>query len=633
VEIDAEDHVPESLYRFFAEEVLAALGDDVRTGLATIAIAPVLDHELVLELLGARAARKVCRAALDAGILVERGSQLELHPLARSFLEDRSGSVGADLYPNVVEWCISHYRGARDWDAAYDVIARLGLDLLASLLSEALDDLLDTARLSTIETWCALASEASLESPVFGVARAEVALRRGRHAEAQVFAEAAVAPDSELTFRALSVAGRAAHLASREQEALELYRQAEACAPTDGERRDALWGQLMCAAELELPEASSTLEELNAAVRPGDARDVVRSAAYTLSYQMHLGSLELSSADMASELLGAVGDPIIASAFQAVYATALGLSARYQEAIEASTTLLATVRRYRFDFAVPYALCAAAIGHAGLRQWRAAERRLQEALKVAQARHDRHAEQFCFSVLVRALVQQGRHKAALLLEVPPLQSSLPAARAEVLCSRALALTAAGRIEEAKKLIEQSRGTTRAIEPLVLISAVEAISALKLRDGNAIERVHDLVETAFATGAVDLLVTAYRSSSELLAVLLRGPGELERVFRLVRKARDDDLARTLGHTVSPDDDPRNRLTRRECDVYELLCQGLTNAQIAALLFISDVTVKVHAHHIYDKLGIRSRTALALQAALTRADHATSATIDAGTEELS
>ncbi len=36
------------------------------------------------------------------------------------------------------------------------------------------------------------------------------------------------------------------------------------------------------------------------------------------------------------------------------------------------------------------------------------------------------------------------------------------------------------------------------------------------------------------------------------------------------------------------------------------------------------MKVHAHHIYDKLGTRSRTTLAVQAALERSDQATSVT---------
>jgi hypothetical protein len=46
------------------------------------------------------------------------------------------------------------------------------------------------------------------------------------------------------------------------------------------------------------------------------------------------------------------------------------------------------------------------------------------------------------------------------------------------------------------------------------------------------------------------------------------------------------------------------------------------------FIEESTVKVHAHHIYDKLGIRSRTALTIDAMLERADQATSATDSSG-----
>ncbi len=67
-----------------------------------------------------------------------------------------------------------------------------------------------------------------------------------------------------------------------------------------------------------------------------------------------------------------------------------------------------------------------------------------------------------------------------------------------------------------------------------------------------------------------------------------------------------------------------MSPREREVYELLAQRLTNREIAKLLFIEESTVKAHAHHIYDKLGLRSRTALAVQAILERADQATSAT---------
>src|SRR5206468_12876734 len=71
-EIEGDDTVPEALYRFFADEVFDALGDEVRTGLALLAVAPVMERELAAELLGDGQAESICAAALEVGILVER---------------------------------------------------------------------------------------------------------------------------------------------------------------------------------------------------------------------------------------------------------------------------------------------------------------------------------------------------------------------------------------------------------------------------------------------------------------------------------------------------------------------------------------------------------------------------------
>jgi len=49
-----------------------------------------------------------------------------------------------------------------------------------------------------------------------------------------------------------------------------------------------------------------------------------------------------------------------------------------------------------------------------------------------------------------------------------------------------------------------------------------------------------------------------------------------------------------------------LTERELDVLALVAQGLTNREISGRLFISPATVRTHLEHIYDKLGVRSRT---------------------------
>jgi ATP/maltotriose-dependent transcriptional regulator MalT len=60
-------------------------------------------------------------------------------------------------------------------------------------------------------------------------------------------------------------------------------------------------------------------------------------------------------------------------------------------------------------------------------------------------------------------------------------------------------------------------------------------------------------------------------------------------------------RTNGQVVA-------HLSEREKEVARLACSGLRNKEIARELGISDTTVKLHLHHIYEKLGIATRRQL-------------------------
>ena len=66
---------------------------------------------------------------------------------------------------------------------------------------------------------------------------------------------------------------------------------------------------------------------------------------------------------------------------------------------------------------------------------------------------------------------------------------------------------------------------------------------------------------------------------------------------------------------------DELTAREHEVFRLIAAGLSNAEIAQELFISDTTVKTHVTHILQKLDLRDRVqavVLAYQAGLFEGD---------------
>lgn len=63
--------------------------------------------------------------------------------------------------------------------------------------------------------------------------------------------------------------------------------------------------------------------------------------------------------------------------------------------------------------------------------------------------------------------------------------------------------------------------------------------------------------------------------------------------------------TAGVDAGPGAGPVAGLTDRETEVLRLLGRGLSNAEIARLLFVGDATVKTHVSNVLQKLGVRDR----------------------------
>lgn len=114
--------------------------------------------------------------------------------------------------------------------------------------------------------------------------------------------------------------------------------------------------------------------------------------------------------------------------------------------------------------------------------------------------------------------------------------------------------------------------------------------------------------AVAGGAAGYLLKGLRADEMLDSLRRVVAGEsLLQPAELARSLRGIDL-NSVGAT-----DLIQPLSEREIEVLRLLSTGLSNRDIAPLLFISESTVKSHVEHIINKLGVSDRVQAAVWAA--------------------
>jgi DNA-binding NarL/FixJ family response regulator len=90
--------------------------------------------------------------------------------------------------------------------------------------------------------------------------------------------------------------------------------------------------------------------------------------------------------------------------------------------------------------------------------------------------------------------------------------------------------------------------------------------------------------------------------------------VRRVYQGEQWIDRDTMDRALGSALRPGPtaDTTAPLTPRELEIVRMVAQGLRNRVIAERLSISEGTVKVHLHNIYEKFGVDGRLELVLLA---------------------
>lgn len=144
--------------------------------------------------------------------------------------------------------------------------------------------------------------------------------------------------------------------------------------------------------------------------------------------------------------------------------------------------------------------------------------------------------------------------------------------------------------------------------------------LRMPGGDGVEAIAEL--TRRGARARVLVLTTYDTDSDTIPAIEAGAtGYLlkdaprEELLAAVRAAAEGRavlspaVASRLLSAVRGPASPAGEapLSAREREVLALVARGTSNREIAALLFISEATVKTHLTHVYDKLGVRDRAA--------------------------
>jgi DNA-binding NarL/FixJ family response regulator len=126
---------------------------------------------------------------------------------------------------------------------------------------------------------------------------------------------------------------------------------------------------------------------------------------------------------------------------------------------------------------------------------------------------------------------------------------------------------------------------------------------------------DYIIAALRAGASGFLLKDAPTAQVIDAVRAVAAGDAVLSPAVTRQLLDQ-VARRLPAAVTQTPEALTQLTDREREVLRMLAAGLTNAEIAHALVVSEATVKSHVSNLLGKLGLRDRVQAVIYAYETR-----------------
>jgi DNA-binding CsgD family transcriptional regulator len=365
------------------------------------------------------------------------------------------------------------------------------------------------------------------------------------------------------------------------------------------------------ALERSLDDAIQIFEQLKSLTGLGPSHALRLRTAEGLLL-CHSGDVDASirALNIAAGLLPECKDPFARTNLLHYLSYVKFLAAQYENALNAADELAKESRESSLQFGLEYAALRRAGAYIGLRKLGLAHAAIEEIRRPPNVAPDFVSSNAVLLRVRLAITVGDLNRAAALVSTEIEGGDRPAFRGEVLGYRAIVAAALGDVAAAVKILKSENVEC----PYVEAQALQDVASLivMVMSGRPTAEASALLIKLFSRGEVDALVIGYRACPPL-AGLVVGTGLEGRMAALLTNSRDFDVAKAIGLNVPREARPRQRLSSREREVYELLSQGRSNQEIARTLFISESTTKVHVRHIFEKLGVHSRAEAARLAA--------------------